>query len=280
MLNQPGDFASLCPFTIQGDEACPSQESSRNTHFVIQSDLSLVCDLTAGLGDECIIDCPYTQFIVVGGFTAQSITFRGGTTPVIVYAGGTFTSKASSFENNVEGAIIGNEGSTVSIIQGSSFTGNEATKGGGIFTEGNLVIDGSTFSNNAASLFGGAVYAGTASTLSLAGSTFRENTAGLGGPAVFTEAPQSQVSYENTLGCDNVLPASGVICNGVVFTVTSEGTQCFPFDQDCETQSPTQAPTPEQDCASYDVWCVIARLIRAILESMLPDAPTDSDGGS
>jgi len=83
-LNAPGDFASLCPFTIRGDQACPSPNNGAK-YNVTQNDLLLVCDLTAGLGDECIIDCPSTQFNVQGGFTAQSITFRGSsTTPVIV----------------------------------------------------------------------------------------------------------------------------------------------------------------------------------------------------
>ena len=83
-LNAPGDFASLCPFTIQGEQACPSPNNGAQ-YNVTQNDLFLVCDLTAGLGDECIIDCPSTQFNVQGGFTAQSITFRGSsTTPVIV----------------------------------------------------------------------------------------------------------------------------------------------------------------------------------------------------
>jgi len=163
----------------------------------------------------------------------------------------------------------------MSVIQGSSFTGNQASNGGAIYTEGNLTTEGSTFSNNTAALFGGAVYTGHASTVTLITNTFRDNKATLAGPAILSAAaqPLEQVSYRDNRACGNIVPAYDVGCNGISFFVGSDdGTPtCAGFGRGCAdpTAAPTLEPTPE--CGFFDVLCSVERYIRQLIESIVFD---------
>jgi len=235
-LDQPSEFAYLCPFRIEG-AGCPQSVDDSNRKYTVEQsiDQSLVCDLTAGVESECVIDCPLVGFVVQGGFTAESITFRNYNDPVVVVnPGGTFSSKASKFEDGAQGAIQGMSQSSIKIIQGSIVSGNNMNntqRGAGVSTLGQLEIDGSTFSENVNDgNGGGAVYAGPEATVIVTGSTFRANTAEFG-PAVFTDAPRAQVTFENNRACNNVGSfGDAASCNGIYLFSPLE---CITFGKGC-----------------------------------------------
>lgn len=253
MLNAV-DFAFLCPFTITGS-ACPTAlEESNRIITVERSGQSLICDLTSTTDAECVIDCPLVQFVVKGDFTVESIKFRNYLEPVIVVEG-SFTSKASSFENGAAGAIRGSVSSSISIIQGSVISGNQLNNnqyGAGVATNGRLEIDGSTFSNNQNNgQSGGAVFVGEQSNFIITGSTFRGNVA-VFGPAIYSDADRTQSEFSNNRACNNVATWSqDASCQGIVFLQASE---CAAFGKGC---------IPDSTCSF--ITCIVQQIVNLII---------------
>lgn len=245
-LDQSGGFAYLCPFRIEG-AGCPQSDDVNRRYIVKQSiDQSLVCDLTAGVESECVINCPFVSFLVKGSFTVESIIFRNYSAPVVVVdPNATSTTKASKFENGAQGAIDGKSESNIKIIQGTIVSGNNMDnfeKGVGVSTQGDLEIDGSTFADNVNNVnSGGAVYAGPNGKVIVTGSTFRSNRAEYG-PAVFTEAPLSNVTIENNRACNNIGSLGDASsCDGVYLF---SSLTCIPFQTECTDQNPEPTQSP------------------------------------
>ncbi len=119
-----------------------------------------------------------------GTATVKSSTFASNT--AVIYGGGIFGAGTSalsgcSFTNNsanFDGGGIYNDSSGTATVKGSSFIGNSAADGGGIFNLGTLTVDGTTFASNSV-VFGGGI--DNEGTITVTNSTFTDNSAIDGG---------------------------------------------------------------------------------------------------
>jgi predicted outer membrane repeat protein len=217
--NAPGDLALLCgPFHLTNCGTVLHEYKVQS-----QRQLDIVC-----MNGDCVIDCPLVQFRVAPNatLTLESLTIQNTIrSSIVVEAYGTLVSRSSRFRNNQGagdgGAIFARENSTVFVSRGR-FTGNIATRGGAIYTEGNIVVRGTSFWNNQAVNLGGAIYYGghRGANASITGAVFGRNSAAEGGPAVFSNsdvAPQrTTVMGNNNKGCSNHIDTRpNVTCNGI-----------------------------------------------------------------
>jgi predicted outer membrane repeat protein len=129
-----------------------------------------------------------------GGFSLEvsNSTFSDATMIAAIYVEGNLTVSDSTFENLTStssgAAILVPESSSVTSIENSTFTNNQATgqaSGGAVYARGALTIIDSTFDSNVAGDQGGAVYAQEVTMIS--NSTFVGNSAMTGAAVVFGE---------------------------------------------------------------------------------------------
>lgn len=134
-----------------------------------------------------------------------------------IATGGRLTVRNSTFKDNR--AIDGGGGiSTISsfatiAVEGSTFSGNTAERGGGIRNSGTLTINDSQFKNNIAAIYGGGIHNEGSTAISY--STFQSNTATVNGGAIYNNSIFSEESLQleySTLE-DNQATSGGGIFN-------------------------------------------------------------------
>ena len=280
----------LCPFRIQGDVACPSVAAPTDSSIfrVFHPSLQLQCE---GKPQNCVVDCPAIQFVIEqgGSLTLQNITIQNNlNTMVQVGPMASFTSIASVFQNGQQGAIQGQENSSIFIFQGSVVVGNTLTvstnqRGAGVSTQGNLEIRDSVFANNVnEGNSGGAVAVGTtvydgsaadersntnsavaAPMLVITGTTFRSNRAPYA-PAVFAEATlvEAQITFSDNRACDNVAVLSpDASCQGLYFLSSF---LCVPFGKGCLEDDGSEQITEDNNCSFTG--CILKLIYQTIMD--------------
>jgi hypothetical protein len=103
------------------------------------------------------------------------------------------------------GAISSNNSSATLTVDRSTFAGNIAQEGGGIFTQSATSITNSTFTGNSATLFGGGGLVSAVGTTKVSGDTFSRNS-GPGGGAIDNDAT---VNITNSTFAGNTAGANG-----------------------------------------------------------------------
>ena len=121
-------------------------------------------------------------------------------------SGVTFSGNQSPAATGTSGGAISsdNSGATLTVDR-STFTGNTAQEGGGIFTQSATSITNSTFTRNRATLFGGGALVSAVGTTKIAGDTFSANS-GPGGGAIDNDA---EVNITDSTFVGNTAGANG-----------------------------------------------------------------------
>ncbi len=103
-------------------------------------------------------------------------------------------------------------------ISGTSFTGNQATTGGGaIHNLGNMTIDNATFTENTAGLKGGAIFNDIKGTVTLTNSVFTDNKSDAYGGAIHNSGV---MSIDASTFDSNNAQAGGAIYSGTLSDIT------------------------------------------------------------
>jgi Ricin-type beta-trefoil lectin domain/Chlamydia polymorphic membrane protein (Chlamydia_PMP) repeat len=136
-----------------------------------------------------------------GSLTLNGLTLRNGFADDGTNGGGAIFSLGTvhvsgvTFSGNQSPAATGTSGGAISsdnsgatlTVDRSTFTGNTAQEGGGIFTQSATSIANSTFTGNRATLFGGGALVSAVGTTRITGDTFSANS-GPGGGAIDNDA--------------------------------------------------------------------------------------------
>ena len=206
----------------------------------------------------------------------QNITMQNNINTMIeVQSLASFTSINSKFQNGLQGAMQGQEDSSIFILQNSLISGNKRKdmlitnqRGAGVATKGNLEIRDSEFTNNEnESNSGGAVAAGASGRVIVTGSTFRANRAPYA-PVIFTEAASAlQLEFSNNRACDNVavLSPADASCQGIYFLSTFE---CVPFGKGCLDDNNEESCGDVVECITLAVSLILS-IITKSLQSMI-----------
>jgi CSLREA domain-containing protein len=160
----------------------------------------------------------------LSGNSAENFGSGGG---IWNTTGGSLTVRNSSFSEN--GAPEGTEHVTLGAgiyndgrarVENSTFSGNDADHGGGIFNGagGRLTVEASTFSGNSAGEGGGINNRGR---LSIEISAFFGNNATLGVGGALSSRDGSTLTVANSTFSGNCAPGGGGIYNGARLTVTN-----------------------------------------------------------
>jgi predicted outer membrane repeat protein len=126
----------------------------------------------------------------------------------------------------VGGGIRTSGGTTQVTIRNSSFTGNAATAGAGIYlAAGSITLADTVFSSNAASNQGGAIYAGGA--LAMQNCAVTGNTAGVGAGIQIVRGSGALIAtLENSTVSENIAQGSGGGISNSGGTLTVRGCTC------------------------------------------------------
>src|SRR5579871_2583721 len=142
--------------------------------------------------------------------------------------GGMATVSGSTFSNNTGSGIYNySVGSTTTVIvSDSTFSGNQAGEGGGIFSLGaTLTVSNSTFSGNSASGVpknsGGGINCSIGGTLTVSNSTFSDNQAGYGGGISVSFGVTATVNKSTFSGNRAFVAAGGIFNFQATLTVTN-----------------------------------------------------------
>jgi len=113
-----------------------------------------------------------------------------------IFNEGTLTASNDTFQYNSAylGGAIANYGTLTD--SSDTYQSNSAIDGGAIYTTGTVTGSGDWFNSNSAYLYGGAVFAGGSSNVTLNYSTFSGNSANLG-PAVFAAGSSMSLSSDS-----------------------------------------------------------------------------------
>ena len=157
----------------------------------------------------------------------KNVIITGNTTTsngCAVTSVGTLTVDGASITNNKGGNGAGimsfknSSGTGILNIISGSFTGNSATNGGAIYSQGEMTISGGTFDSNTASASGGAIQ--NSGKLVITGGTFINNTADYGGVIGNKTGATIEISGGSFTG-NNATNIGGVIQNdGTSVTIT------------------------------------------------------------
>lgn len=140
--------------------------------------------------------------------------------------GGMATVNGSTFSNNIGSGIFNNDLSSTVIVNDSTFSGNHAGAGGGIFLIAGLVqVNNSTFSHNTAAglqfSVGGGISLFIGGTLEVSNSTFSDNQGGhAGGGLSVAEGAAATVS-NCTFSGNSANYAGGIFQIRATLTVTN-----------------------------------------------------------
>lgn len=173
--------------------------------------------MTAGTfsGNRVIIHSNATGSTGEVDFEGGGIYNFGGTS-VVNITGGNFINNSTARENGTAygygGGIAVRAGSAATTIKNVTITGNSASYGGGIFTNGaNATIDSATISKNTASR-GGGVYISGAVT-SLADVTVTENNATTYGGGIYIASSTATAEISGGTMVKNNTLKGGTVCN-------------------------------------------------------------------
>lgn len=145
--------------------------------------------VVASVRGELIMD---TGSIVQNNFSAT----HGGA--ISVY--GTMVLKDDAIIRNNKtipgkgGGIFGATGSTITVNDSASITGNNGGNGGGIYSEGEVNINGGNIVNNIAPYNGGGVESNNTGSLKISGGIISNNQAGENGGGIYCSGSGSQIS--------------------------------------------------------------------------------------
>lgn len=157
----------------------------------------------------------------------DNTNFTIGGAAIAVNAGTLTVKDGNVFENNgaaslyYGGAIIGFYDAKI-IVEGGTFTGNQATQGAVIYNSGTLEIKGGTFEGNAAADAGGVISqpAKATAVATISGGTFKSNSAVTNGGVIFNHTA-SVVNISGGTFDSNKAQYGGVIrSNGGPVTIT------------------------------------------------------------
>ncbi len=136
-----------------------------------------------------------------GSLTLNGLTLRNGFADDGTNGGGaifslgtlnvsgvTFSGNQSPSATGTSGGAISSDNSSARLtVDRSTFTGNAAQEGGGIFTQSTTSVTNSTFTGNTATTFGGGGLVSAVGTTNITGDTFSANS-GPGGGAIDNDA--------------------------------------------------------------------------------------------
>jgi hypothetical protein len=150
------------------------------------------------------------------GTNGGGAIFSQGTVNV---SGVTFSGNQSPAATGTSGGAISSDNSSATLtVDRSTFTGNTAQEGGGIFTQSATSVTNSTFTGNIATMFGGGGLVSAVGTTKITGDTFSANS-GPGGGAIDNDATANitDSTFEgNTAGVNG----GGALQNFGTMTVT------------------------------------------------------------
>ena len=120
--------------------------------------------------------------------------------------------------NGTAGGIFNDRGATATVSD-STFSGNSAPSGGGIFNSGGtLEVNNSTFSGNRSTVdYGGAIANGSFSTATVSDSTFSGNSAATEGGAIRNDGT---LEVNNSTFSENSAPNGGGLWHGSQTSLT------------------------------------------------------------
>ena len=152
-----------------GDGECTSSEctlreaiavAQAGDHITFKSNMSGTIGLTAGtlvIGKILTIDGPGADRITVSGQNASTVFQIGDVDPVaLATISGLTITGGNNLPTGMGGGIRVLAGARLTLI-GSLVTGNTASTGAGIYSEGTLTVVGSTIAANRASYSGGGI---------------------------------------------------------------------------------------------------------------------------
>jgi hypothetical protein len=150
------------------------------------------------------------------GINGGGAIFSLGTVHV---SGVTFSGNQSPAATGTSGGAISSNNSRAALtVDRSTFTGNTAQEGGGIFTQSATSITNSTFTGNTATLFGGGALVTAVGTTTVTGDTFSANS-GPGGGAIDNDATV-KITDSTFTGNSAGANGGGALQNFGVMTVT------------------------------------------------------------
>jgi predicted outer membrane repeat protein len=166
--------------------------------------------------------------------------------------GGDTSSRLADKNTAQNGAGIAIEGTSATVIDRTTISGNEAeNNGGGLFastTASSFNIVNTTISGNRAKNNGGGIFTDTSGTAGFHNSTITNNTAdsdnrnGGDGGGVFSLS--FGTSFDNTILAQNIDPSSEPDCSG---SVTSSGNNIIGINNGCEATFPIGNPNGNND---------------------------------
>ncbi len=140
-----------------------------------------------------------------------------------IRSNGNLTVRNSTFSNNqvssTGGGIAVTSSAATTVVEGSTFSGNSAETGGGLYNFGTLTLSNSTFTTNTATRGGGFFNQGRTTTVSY--SRFTNNTATGDGGGIYNQsfAPDGILKLEFSQVDNNTAANGGGIFNAAGNTV-------------------------------------------------------------
>ena len=181
----PGEFTGVPCLTLQQYASNPSQ--SQNITFITEpGTYYLSSELRVSNGYSFTMSSENTTVAC----TSSSAGFSFDSVEKVHISGMTFQMCRNSA---IKMASV-----TEAYITNTSFVGNVQQYGGAIYASSAsaITIDQSTFSGNSATVQGGAVYCGSCLTITIDQSTFSNNSGGHGGGAIY--APSSTITIDQS----------------------------------------------------------------------------------
>lgn len=206
-LEDPGDGVCLNNQCTLREAIASAQNGERIT---FKGNLSGTIALTAGelLIDESItVESPGPDKLTVSGQGLSRVLHIGSVNPAVSVVISGLTITGGYVEPGKGGGVFVREGSRLTLI-GSLVTGNSATEGAGIYSDGTLAVVGSTIAANSASFGGGGITSDGELTVSR--STVSGNTAAI------SSAGGILVLCNNSCGAGAALRSSTITNNDAV----------------------------------------------------------------
>jgi predicted outer membrane repeat protein len=230
------DFASLSSAVTTANSGGGTITFTCSDAIVFSSQLTITANVTINGGGNIIFNgnAATGLFGVSNGasLTLDGLTLQNGRSNVggaiLINNGGTLTISDSIFSNNsanLSGGAIDNSGtltisnSTFNLNTSDARPGFPRTSGGAIYSSGTLTISDSIFSNNSSNSTGGAIY--SSGTLTISNSTFSQNTAQsdfgtVSGGAIYN---RGILTISNSTFSQNTAQSLGTMSGGAISTL-------------------------------------------------------------
>jgi len=229
----------LCPFSVT--------HNADNDAFplsIINDGIKLIC-AKSKVDDECVIEGDAKHFdIKANGVTVLGLNFKGSKDTAVSIHGVVGTSFIDcNFTENQK--TVGNGGAIETqmnlnenvMVFGSSFDGNSAGSGGGIYGGGISIISSKFTNNSANETDGGAAFIGAGYIES---SMFTLNNAMINGPAVYSNDHVCSMGLNHA--CHSFDYQENT-CDGIFST----NERCTKFASSCEYSSATPTVMPSME---------------------------------